>query len=86
MARALVSQFEQAFLKAGTPTLQFGVVYAGVDVTNGFLKKSVEIDISGINTLADLSTTVAAAVRTQATVLGLTVPVNQVLLPTYSLG
>lgn len=84
MAKAIVTGIDQAYVESGTPKVQIGVIYAGVDVPGTFQQKGIVVDISGVVNLADLGTTIAASVRTFATASGYTVAASNVFLPNYA--
>jgi hypothetical protein len=85
IAVALVTRIGSTeFSGVGTiPKLDFEVVYVGADVPNASLYDTIQINL-GINlSSATLPSTMATAIRTNATSHGLTVPAGSVIIWTH---
>lgn len=83
MAKALFTGFEQAYIDNGSPKLQIGVIYGGVDVPGTYQKKGIIVDLSSVTLATDIKPLITAAIRTAAINSGYTVAALSVFLPDY---
>ena len=86
MAKAIMTSVDDSYCGGdGKCMMAITVMYAGGDVPGTFQKQSLDVDISGVTSVATLGTTLAAAIRGwAASNTGYTVPASSVFLPSYT--
>lgn len=86
MAKAMMGTIESYEPAGASVRIRFAVCYFGTDVPGGSQPNVVETEIDVDSSLADIKTAYAAAIRSKAVALGLTVPANKVLMQELTKG